>query len=163
MTRDHGRLHPLARFVATGAFLGYCPIAPGTAGALGCAVLAWFTLPAVSGSSGAGAVAVYGISVAAFIALAVWAADAAERVLGKDSPRIVVDEFAGLLVSVLFLPKTVFVFVAAFLLFRVADILKPFPARRAESIPGGAGVVADDVVAGVYANLLVRIMLAAGS
>jgi len=60
---------------------------------------------------------------------------------------------------VLLLPKTVFVFAVAFVLFRALDILKPFPARRCEAIPGGLGVVLDDVVAGIYTNILVRAML----
>jgi phosphatidylglycerophosphatase A len=154
-------LHPVARLVATGCFLGYSPVVPGTVGTFGCAVLLWLAVPGVTLSSGATAVAVYSLSVLSFAALAVWASTAAERAFGKDSSRIVIDEFAGFVVAVLFLPKSVFVFVAAFLLFRLADILKPFPARRAESLPEGLGIVADDIVAGVYANLLVRIMMAA--
>jgi phosphatidylglycerophosphatase A len=154
-------LHPLARLVATGCFLGYSPVAPGTAGTLGCAFLLWFAVPSVTLSSGPWAVAVYALSVLAFVAMAVWASTAAERAFGKDSPRIVIDEFAGFLVAVLFLPKSVFVFIAAFVLFRLADILKPFPARRAELLPEGLGIVADDLVAGLYANVLLRIMMAA--
>jgi len=154
------KLHPLARLIATGLFLGYSPVAPGTAGALGCAVLAWYVLP--GGALSWQVVALTLLSALAFMAVAVSVSTEAERVLGHDSSRIVVDEFAGLLVAVLFLPKSPFVYAAAFVLFRLADILKPFPARRAESLPGGVGIVADDVVAGVYANALVRIMIAAG-
>lgn len=154
-------LHPIARFIATGCFLGDSPVVPGTVGTVGCAVLLWLAVPGVMLSSGATAVAVYALSVLGFVALAVWASTAAERAFGTDSPRIVVDEFAGFVVAVLFLPKSVPVFVAAFVLFRLADILKPFPARRAESLPEGLGIVADDLVAGVYANVLVRIMMAA--
>jgi phosphatidylglycerophosphatase A len=153
-------LSPVARLIATGCFLGHSPVAPGTVGALGCAALAWFALPGATPFWPAGAIAL--LSVVAFLAVAVWAATEAERALGHDSSRIVVDEFAGLLVAVLFLPKSPFVYAAAFVLFRLADILKPFPARRAESLPGGVGIVADDVVAGAYANALVRIVIAAG-
>lgn len=154
-------LHPVARLVATGCFLGYSPVVPGTVGTLGCAVLLWLAVPGVTPSSGPAAVSVYALSVLGFLALAVWASTAAERAFGADSPRIVIDEFAGFVVAVLFLPKTLVVFTAAFVLFRIADILKPFPARRSESLPGGLGIVADDVVAGVYANVLLRIMMAA--
>jgi len=156
-------LHPVVRFVATGAFLGYSKVAPGTVGSLGCALLVWLAVPQLTPASAPAALTVYLASVAALLALAVWASDAAERAFGKDSPRIVIDEFAGFVLSVLLLPKTPFVFAAAFLLFRVVDILKPFPARRAEVLPGGVGIVADDVVAGAYANVLLRVMLAAGS
>ena len=99
------------------------------------------------------------ISLVAFLALAVWAADSAERAYGTDASRIVIDEFAGYLVAVALLPKSVFVYGAAFLLFRLIDVIKPFPAGRAESLPGGMGIVMDDVVAGIYANILIRIML----
>ena len=99
------------------------------------------------------------VSIAAFLAGSIWAADRAEKVYGSDASRIVVDEFAGYLVAVAFLPKSILVYVAAFLLFRVLDVLKPFPARRLEAVPGGLGIVLDDVVAGLYANVLIRIML----
>lgn len=163
-TRDRGSrpaLNPVVRLIATGGFLGYAPIAPGTVGAFGCAVLMWFLAPEVTPASGGVLLGAYLVSVAAFLVLSVWASDVAERSFGKDASRIVVDEYAGFVVSVLLLPKSVFVYAAAFLLFRVFDIVKPFPARRAESAPGGIGVVLDDVVAGVYANILVRIMMMA--
>jgi phosphatidylglycerophosphatase A len=89
-----------------------------------------------------------------------WAAGVAEHSFGqKDASRIVIDEFAGYLIAVAFLPKTLLIYAAAFVVFRVIDVLKPFPAARLESVPGGAGVVLDDLVAGVYANVLIRIML----
>jgi len=152
-------LNWITAFIATGGFSGYAPAAPGTAGAFVCAVLAWFILPEVTLASGAGPVWVALLSMAAFVSLAVWSAGAAEPVYGKDASRIVIDEFAGFILAIAFLPKTLLVYVAAFLLFRVLDIVKPFPARRLESVPGGLGIVLDDVVAGVYANVLIRIML----
>jgi phosphatidylglycerophosphatase A len=157
VSRDHGLF---IRLLATGGFLGYAPLAPGTAGALGCAVLLWFLLPEITIRSTPLSIATYVVSIAAFVALSIWAAGAAERSFGeKDASRIVIDEFAGYLIAVAFLPKTLLVYVTAFLVFRVIDVLKPFPAGRLESIPGGAGIVLDDLVAGLYANILVRIML----
>ncbi|MBM3306926.1 MAG: phosphatidylglycerophosphatase A [Candidatus Eisenbacteria bacterium] len=156
-------LDPVARLLATGFFLGYSPAAPGTVGALGFAALLWFLVPTGAPAAAPVGLLVMLLSVLAFLALAIWAASAAERAFGHDSSRIVVDEFAGMLVAVLFLPKSLTVYGAAFVLFRIADILKPFPGRRVESLPGGLGVVADDVVAGLYANVLVRLMMAAGS
>lgn len=153
-------LSPLIRLLATGGFLGYSPIAPGTAGALGCAVLLWFLLPEITTGSPPLSIATYLVSIAAFVALSMWAADAAERSFGqKDASRIVIDEFAGYLIAVAFLPKTLLVYGTAFVVFRVVDILKPFPAGRLESIRGGAGIVLDDLAAGLYTNILVRIML----
>ncbi|MFH1502939.1 MAG: phosphatidylglycerophosphatase A [Candidatus Eisenbacteria bacterium] len=154
-----GRLNPVTAFIATGAYSGYSPLAPGTAGSLVCAALAWFLLPQVTFGAGWLAVGAMAVSLAAFVAGSVWAADRAESVYGKDASRIVVDEFAGYLVAVAFLPKSAFVYVAAFLLFRALDVLKPFPARRLESVRGGAGIVLDDLVAGLYANVFIRIML----
>ena len=145
------------RFIATGAFSGYAPVAPGTVASFICAVLAWFLLPQVAPSPLP--VVAMVISLAAFVALAVWAAGCAERTYGEDGSAIVIDEFAGCLIALAFLPKSVFLYAAALLLFRLIDIVKPFPAGRAEGLRGGLGVVMDDVVAGVYANLLIRIML----
>jgi phosphatidylglycerophosphatase A len=97
----------------------------------------------------------------------VWAAARAEGLFGKrDDGRITIDEVAGMLLSLAFLPYRLEVVVAAFLLFRVFDITKPPPARAAESLPGGLGVMADDLVAGLYANvvgqLLWRVVLPGG-
>lgn len=154
-----GTLSPVVRFLATGAYLGYAPFAPGTVGSLGCAVLVWFVVPQVTPASSPLAISVAVLSTLAFTALAVWSADLAERKFGHDSSRIVIDEYAGFLFSVLLLPKSLYVFAVAFVLFRALDIVKPFPARRAESLPGGAGIVLDDVVAGIYTNILLRVML----
>jgi phosphatidylglycerophosphatase A len=153
------RRQPLVRFVATGGGLGFSPVAPGTAGSAGCAILVWFLAPEITVAGTPVAILAAVLSAAAFAAMSVWFADRAEVIYGHDSPRIVIDEFAGFIISILLLPKTALVFVAAFLLFRVMDIVKPFPARRAEALPGGLGIVADDLVAGVYANLLLRLML----
>lgn len=156
---ERAELHPITRFVATGAFLGYAPFAPGTVGALGCAVLLWYLLPEILPGASFASIALLTLSTLAFVALAIWASDRAERRFGKDASRIVIDEYAGMLIAVLLLPKTLTVYAVAFVLFRIFDILKPFPAGRAESLPGGTGIVMDDVVAGIYANALVRIML----
>jgi phosphatidylglycerophosphatase A len=87
--------------------------------------------------------------------LGIWAADEAERALGaKDPGAIVVDEVAGMALSVLTLPPTPLALVAGFVLFRAFDVLKPFPANVAQRLPGGLGVVVDDLVAGLYALAL---------
>ncbi|MBD3349222.1 MAG: phosphatidylglycerophosphatase A [Candidatus Eisenbacteria bacterium] len=157
--RKNHSVNRLVALVATGGYSGYAPVAPGSVGALVCAALAWLLLPEVTFGSGAPATLVMALSILAFLALSIWAAGEAERAYGKDASRIVIDEFAGFIVSVAFLPKTVFVYVAAYLLFRLLDVVKPFPARRLEELSGGPGVVLDDVVAGLYANVLIRIML----
>jgi phosphatidylglycerophosphatase A len=89
--------------------------------------------------------------------LGVWAADRAARALRlKDPGPVVIDEAAGLLVTLAGVPVTWLSAVLAFFLFRAMDILKPPPARQAEALPGGWGIMIDDLFAGVYANLLLR-------
>ncbi len=89
-----------------------------------------------------------------------WIADRAERTLGHDAHPIVIDEVAGMLLSLLWLPHTLQAAALAFLFFRVFDIVKPEPANAAQRLRGGFGIMADDLVAGVYANLATRAALA---
>jgi len=90
--------------------------------------------------------------------LGVYVSHQAEKEFGKDSGHIVIDEFCGYLVSVLFVPRTPGYLLAAFVLFRFFDILKPPPIRGIErSVPGGAGIMSDDVVAGIYANICLQV------
>ncbi len=153
------RLSPIVRFIATGAFLGYAPVAPGTVGTVGCAAVLWLLAPAIGAGTAPLAILVHVISLLAFLAVSIWASSEAELTFGKDASRIVIDEWAGFVIAVFFLPKTILVYAVAFVIFRVIDIVKPYPARRAESLPGGWGIVMDDVIAGIYTNLLVRLML----
>jgi phosphatidylglycerophosphatase A len=97
-----------------------------------------------------------------FAGLAVWLAGEAEKVFEeKDSGLIVIDEMVGVLVTLLFIPWGIKSVVVGFFLFRLMDIVKPFPIRRLErSLPGGWGVVGDDVLAGVYANVALRVVMA---
>ena len=140
-------------FLATGATVGLIPVAPGTFGTL-LGIPVGFLL---SGISLPIAIAL----LCVFIALAVWIAGSAERIYAqKDPGRIVIDEIAGMAVALVGLPFNTGMVVAAFVLFRVLDILKPPPIRWVESrLTGGAGVVMDDIVAGVMANLILRVGL----
>lgn len=137
--------------LATGFFIGRVPFAPGTFGSLLglplCAAIARMDLVAAL------------LSAAAVFWIAVWSAGRAERLLGRrDAPAIVIDEIAGMVVALAGMPFTLFNASAGFLVFRVMDVLKPFPAGRIDSrVHGGAGIVLDDVVAGVYANIILRL------
>jgi len=84
----------------------------------------------------------------------VWASGRAEEAWGRDAHRIVIDEVVGMWVAVAFLPKTSLTAGLAFLIFRLMDIVKPFPAGLCQRLPGGWGVMADDIVAGAYAGLV---------
>jgi phosphatidylglycerophosphatase A len=136
--------------LATGFGAGYGPIAPGTWGSLPGLALAWGLWRIGGGWAVAGG--------AAFFALAgIWAAGRAETILGeKDPGAVVVDEIAGQMVSLAFLPAGARVLFAGFLLFRILDVLKPWPANRLEELPGGSGIMADDLTVGLYANLILH-------
>ena len=142
-------MRKLILFAATGAGSGYLPIAPGTAGAgVGLVLYGGLVLLPVSLAWS------LPVALAAISALGVWSASRAEALLGRhDDSRITVDEVAGMLTALLFLPAAWPVLGFAFVAFRILDIAKPWPVRRAESLPGGLGVMADDWVAGVGANL----------
>lgn len=85
-----------------------------------------------------------------------WAGGRVERVLGQKDPGIIViDEVAGMMLSVLLLPRTIPVLLVAFVLFRLFDVWKPFPAHESQAFTGGLGVMLDDLIAGAYALILV--------
>jgi len=146
-------LDAAAKLVATGLGSGYSPVAPGTAGSL---VGLLLFLP-LAGRA-------FWIQLAAVVAVTILGVLAGGRLattLGaKDPGVVVVDEVAGQWITFLALPMTPVIAVAGFLLFRVMDIVKPWPARALERLPGGLGIMADDVAAGIYAHLLLRLGLA---
>ena len=96
-----------------------------------------------------------GLSILTYL-LGVWVATEAEDVWGHDAGKITWDEVVGQMVAIIALPKTLPVFIAAFFAFRFFDIVKISPARQAESLPKGWGVMTDDVFAGIYANILLQ-------
>jgi phosphatidylglycerophosphatase A len=146
-------LDSLARWVATGFGSGYSPFAPGTAGSIVGLVL---FLP-LAGLAWPAQLA----ATAAVTLVGAWAAGRVARSLGRKDPGlVVVDEVAGQWATFLALPFTPVIALAGFLLFRVMDIVKPWPARDLERLPGGWGIMADDVAAGIYAQLLLRVGLA---
>jgi phosphatidylglycerophosphatase A len=144
--------------VATAGGVGYLPIAPGTAGSL----LVLPVLPWLSSSHERAPLATM-TGVLAVVVLAVWAAGSAQRSFGThDDGRVVVDEVAGMLVTGLFLPATWAAAGLGFLAFRLFDVWKPPPIGWLDRhVAGGLGVVADDLLAGVYAGVLVRVLVEA--
>ena len=139
--------------LASFGYVGFFPFAPGTAGSAAALIVflpvRWMGSLALE------------LAVAALVAVVgVWAATETEKVLGIEDPGpVVIDEVAGMLVSLVLLPTTWPVILAAFLAFRIFDIIKPWPCDRLERLHGGLGIMADDLAAGVYANLVVRILL----
>jgi phosphatidylglycerophosphatase A len=143
----------LAVAFATFGYVGFAPVAPGTVGAA--AAIPVFLLLRLAGSAWL-EVAV----CAAIVAAGAWSARLTEQALGVEDPGpVVIDEVVGMLISLLWLPGSWPVILAAFVAFRIFDIVKPWPAGRLEHVPGGWGVMADDVMAGIYANLLVQVLI----
>ncbi len=138
--------------LATGFGVGYSPVAPGTLGTL-IAIPTYYFLSEIPSP-------LYEVTLVGFLFLSVWVSGNAERLFGKeDDQRIVIDEVIGFLITMLWVPKTIWFMLIGFFLFRFFDILKPFPIRRLEKrLKGGFGVVLDDVAAGVYANIVLRLI-----
>jgi phosphatidylglycerophosphatase A len=145
----------MKRFIilfATGFGVGYSPIAPGTLGTLIAIPVYYFLSENPS--------PLYEITLIGFFFLSVWISENTEIFFRKkDDRRIVIDEMMGFLITMLWVPKTTRFIVIGFFLFRLFDILKPFPIRRLEKrLKGGYGVVLDDVMAGVYANIILHLV-----
>lgn len=138
----------LSRFIATGMFSGYAPVAPGTAGSL--VGLAIYLIPGFESPL------LLASAAAVLFFVGVFTAAQMEKALGEDPPVVVVDEVVGMWISLLLLPKTLWVGILSFLFFRAFDILKPPPARALEKYTNGWGIMLDDVAAAVYANLAVQ-------
>jgi len=149
--RKAGLLDKLALILSSCFGIGLIPVAQGTFGTLAGIPLAM-------------ALAHVGPMAAAyllffFVLLSIWTSGRSARALEKDDPaEVVIDETAGLLLTLFLLPATGFNLCLGFILFRLFDILKPFPIRRLEKVEGGAGIVLDDLLAGVYGNLCLRLL-----
>ncbi len=140
------------RLVGSGAYTGFSPFAPGTAGSLLALALYWF----VPGLSEWPALAA--ASLAAMLAGTI-AAGKIAAVLGHDPSVVVIDEIAGMWIALIALPKGAVPALAAFFLFRMFDIVKPFPASWFDRRPGGFAIMMDDAAAGIYANICLRLLL----
>jgi len=140
-------------FIATCGYLGYVPVAPGTFGSA--AGLAVFFLVRSTGS-----IAVEVTAILALFAIGIWSGTVAEHYFGGIDPApVVMDEVVGMLMTLAFLPVSVTGAFVGFLVFRVLDVLKPWPSARFERLPGGLGVMADDGMAAIYGNLVMHALI----
>ena len=152
MQRRRGRGGPaefLVRFGATFGFTGYFPIAPATFASFVTLVIFWFVppLPLVG----------WIVLLSVLTVIGTWLANQAEALYGHDASPIVIDEVVGVLLTIMLVGHTFWIYVVGFLLFRVLDVVKPPPAYQLQSLRGGFGVMADDIMAGIYGNLLLRL------
>jgi phosphatidylglycerophosphatase A len=163
----------LLRFLATGFYAGYTPWASGTIGTLVGILI--YLLPGADHPAVLGGMIFFGLLAGVPAAAAVSRAEGnrltkgAERIKAKFQPKqhdvpdpsmVVIDEMVGIWVTLLLLPKSPLIVLCAFIAFRALDILKPEPARVVERVPNGWGIMLDDVVAGLYANLIVQVLAA---
>jgi phosphatidylglycerophosphatase A len=141
----------LNKLFASGLFSGYVPFASGTVGSLlavGLYCIPGFETPTI-----------FALIILATLAIGTKTADIMERRYGHDPAEVTIDEIAGMWLSLFLLPKKIFVVILAFFIFRLFDIIKPFPARKFDVLNGGFGIMMDDVVAGMYTNITIQIAL----
>jgi phosphatidylglycerophosphatase A len=141
----------VTKFFASALFSGYSPIASGTVGSV--VALAFYFIP------GFESFVIIGTSILIVFILGIKAANTMEQRYGHDPAEVTIDEVVGMWISLFLLPKKIFVVIAAFFVFRFFDIVKPFPALKFDTMHGGFGIMMDDVIAGIYANILLQLTL----
>jgi phosphatidylglycerophosphatase A len=139
------------KLIGSGFYTGFIPLTSGTFGSLVALIIYWipgFENPYILISA-----------IILFASYGIYIGTKFEKTYGKDPSECTVDEMVGQWISLLLLPKTIFISLIAFVVWRVFDIIKPFPARKLEDLPGGLGVMADDVVASIYSLIFVHLIL----
>ncbi len=143
----------VAVFLATCGYVGYAPVAPGTFGSA--AGLAIFALVRASAS-----MYVELVTIVVLFTIGVWSGTEAEHYFGGTDPGpIVLDEVVGMLITLALLPVNAIGAFLGFVVFRALDVVKPWPSGGFEKLPGGLGVMADDAMAAVYANISLRLLM----
>ena len=143
-------LSRLSKIIATFFYVGYLPFIPGTFGSAAALLLYIFLKP--------GPLAQYAFLVI-FLFLGFYFSGKAEKQFNSKDPKyIVIDEVAGMFLTLLFVPLDLRLLVIGFLLFRVLDTVKPYPADRLQNLNGSAGIMLDDIVAGLYANIILQFL-----
>ncbi|MCX5687234.1 MAG: phosphatidylglycerophosphatase A [Candidatus Omnitrophica bacterium] len=136
------------RIIASVFYIGYLPVASGTLGSLSALILYYFICRDVI---------IMTIAILIVIVLGFITTGKVEKMFGeKDPGEIVIDEFAGMLIALYRIPPTMGYVVTGFLLFRFFDIVKPKPIKNLEKLKGSLGIMSDDIIAGVYANILLQ-------
>ena len=145
------KLNLFEKTLGSGFFTGFIPFAPGTFGSL--AALFIYYIPGFEKPL----VLIPAILIFSFYG--VYVGNKFEKVYGKDPGQCTIDEFVGMWISLLFLPKTIIISVIAFIIWRILDIIKPWPARSLEQLDGGLGIMIDDVVSAVYTLIILQVFL----
>jgi len=145
-------MRPIASIIATAGGIGFISKGGGTAAAV-VFCIAWYFFPI--------GYVYQALLLAVLLVAGTWSASKMETVWEHDSNKIVIDEVAGMMITLAFLPPKGVYIITGCVLFRFFDILKPLGIRKAERLPRGMGVMADDVLAGIYAQLILRAMVMA--
>lgn len=140
----------LVKLLSTFFYIGYFPLIPGTAGSLA-GIFLFFLLKA--------SLSVYILILAVLLILGFWVSGRAEEVMNrKDPSSVVIDEVCGMLLGLLFVPYDIRLVVVGFLIFRILDTLKPSPIGMIEKLKGGLGIMGDDIIAGIYTNIILQVV-----
>ncbi len=145
------KINFLEKIIGSGLYTGFIPKASGTFASF--AALLLFLIPGFENPS----LMIFLISF--FILAGVPIAVKFEKVYGNDPSQYTLDEFIGMWITLLFIPKKIWWLVPAFLIWRFMDIVKPYPARKLESVPNGWGVILDDVMAGIYSFMIIQLII----
>ena len=145
------KINAVEKLIGSGFYTGYIPLASGTFGSI-VALLIYFIH---------GFEKLYVIIPAIFIFTfwGIWLGTKFESLYGKDPTECTIDEVVGMWITLLFLPKDFFIALIAFVVWRASDIIKPFPARKLESLEGGLGIMMDDIVSAIYSLIIVHLIL----
>lgn len=142
------------RYISTGLGIGYIGKGGGTVSAAA-ACFFWYIFQA-----GFILPSAFSIWITLLITiLGIWTAGEVELLWGKDSSRVVIDEIAGMCITLLFVPVAIRYVLVGFVLFRFFDIVKPLYIKKLEQLPGGWGVMADDILAGIYSNIILQLLI----
>ncbi|RPI75222.1 MAG: phosphatidylglycerophosphatase A [Ignavibacteriales bacterium] len=145
------KINFLEKLLGSGFYTGYIPFASGTFGSLIALIIYW--IPGFENPF---------IIISAIILLTVYGifiGNKFDKIYGKDPAEYTLDEMLGQWIALLFLPKTILISVIVFFSWRIFDIIKPYPANKLENLPGGVGIIADDIVASIYSLIFVHIIL----
>lgn len=145
------KLNLIEKILGSGFFTGYIPFASGTFGSLAAVII--YLIPGFENPT------ILLLLISIFTVVGVKLGSKFEKIYGKDPKECTIDEFVGTWISLLFLPKNLVYVLGAFLIWRVFDVIKPFPANYVEKIKGGWGIMLDDIIAGFYSFIVIQIIL----
>jgi phosphatidylglycerophosphatase A len=145
------KLNFFDKLLGSGFYTGYIPFASGTFGSL--AGLIIYYIPGFERPE------ILLPAIIVFTAYGIFVGTRFEKVYGNDPSECTIDEIIGMWISLLFVPKVIWISIVVFFVWRLADIIKPFPARKLESLNGGLGIMIDDIVAGVYVLIIVHVFI----